>query len=316
MRANSIRRLASGAAALALAGATILSTAGIATAAPPPASVTTEALPPRVTGDTVGFRSTFTYDAANTSTLSKVFVTVFTHEVGANGFWAARKNGSPVANACVVGTNVSCTFKSVRPGDQLSVTVAYARVAALSTVNIIWSSTGSPTSDVPGASHGDTWQDTSDPTTATFGTNDGDYAGGFFIAGGLTVGNSRSLSVSNTQSTKIVNIPAGVAATVSDAAGTSFGCGNIDCSSAFGNWSIVTVGDGQRFDSTFQIVIAYYSGTPRAFVHEFVDSFGVVQHELVETCAKKSPTLPCFTWSARTNEATIYTNYNGSFRGL
>jgi hypothetical protein len=294
----------------------MLSTTGSVLATVPQGTATTEALPPTVTGDIVGFRTNLFY--TDTSTLAKAFVTIFTTNTGTNRFVAATKNGSPVANACtVVSDQVSCTFKTVRTNDHLAVTVAYDRTATSATANGVWSTTGSPTSD-GGTSHGDTWQDDRGPATATYDATATDYAGGFSIVAGGFVANSQAVSATNKQATKVTGLPAGVAATVLDGAAVTGDCGPYQalCDTAIGEWSIVTVGDGQTFTTAFQIVITFYSGTPKSFVHQYVDSAGVTQYEQIFACAKKSPTIPCFTWSAKDNAATITTYHNGAIRGM
>ena len=323
MRATSMRRLIGGAAALTLVGATLLSSTGTALGAVPLGHATNEALPPIVTaGDVVGFRTNLFYE--DNSTLAKAFVTIFTHGTGTNRYLLATKNGATVANACKIGSvvagMVSCTFKTVRQNDHLAVTVAFDRLEDPATANGVWSSTGAPTSD-GGASHGDTWQDPSGAASATVGASGGDYAGFFSIVADGSVANGQSVSSTNIQATKLVGIPAGVAATVLDGAGATGTCtttDTIDCTSLFGEWSDVTVGDGQTFSSVFSIVITFYAGTPKSFVHSYTDANGDPQQELIGSCPKNNPaaSAPCFSWSAKNKAATIYTYHNGGVKGI
>ena len=313
MRATSMRRLVGGAAALMLAGATLLSMSGFALAAVPQGTATTDALPPTVTGDIVGFRTNLFY--TDGSTLAKAYVTVFTTGAGTNRYWSATRNGNPVPNACtVVADQVSCSFKTVRTNDHLAVTVAYDRTAASATGNGVWSSTGSPTSD-GGTSHGDTWTDVRGAAVATFDPNATDYAGSFVILTGSTVANSQAVTNANKQATKVTGLPLGVAATVLDGDTSARDCGpyqSLCDSSSIGEWSDVTVGD---FTTAFQIVITFYSSTPKSFVHVFEDG-GVTQFEQIFPCAKKSAIVPCFTWSSKDKQATITTYHNGAIRGM
>jgi hypothetical protein len=330
MRAKSMRRLIGAAAALTLVGATLISS-GTALATVPQGTATNEALPPIVTaGDVVGFRANLFY--TDTSTLSKAFLTIFTDGTGTNRYLRATRNGLEVANACKIGSvvagMVSCTFKTVRTNDHLAVTVAFDLLTSPATADGVWSSSGSPMSDTGGTSHGDTWQDVTCPgapdvncpATATLGTSGGDYAGFFSILDGSTVANGQTVSSGNIQATKLVGIPAGVAATVLDGDGATGTCtttDTVDCTKLFGQWSDVTVGDGQLFDTVFSIVITFYAGTPKGFVHVYTDADGP-QQEFIGACPKKNPidSAPCFTWSSKDKAATIYTKHNGGVKGI
>ena len=322
MRATSMRRLIGAAAALTLAGATLISSSGTALATVPQGHATNEALPPIVTaGDVVGFRANLFY--TDTSTLSKAFVTIFTTGTGTNRYLLATRNGATVANACSIGTvvagMVSCTFKTVRTNDHLAVTVAFDLVASPATADGVWSSSGSPMTD-GGTSHGDTWQDPNGAASASVGASGGDYAGFFSIVADSSVANGQSVSTTNIQATKLVGIPAGVAATVldgKDATGTCTTTATIDCTKLFGEWSDVAVGDGQTFASPFSIVITFFAGTPKGFVHVYTDANGA-QQELIGPCPRKDPAsgAPCFTWSSKDKAATIYTFHNGGVRGI
>ena len=150
-------------------------------------------------------------------------------------------------------------------------------------------------------------------------SDNADFAGGFLAEAGAVVANGQAVSATNVQATRIVGVPAGVVATVEDGAGATGACtsnATVNCNALIGEWSEVTVGDGQNF-GVFQIVITLYAGTPKSFVHSYVDTNGDAQQETVLACPKKNPaaSAPCFSWSARTNQATIYTLHNGSWRG-
>lgn len=316
MRATSLRRLAGGAAALLLAGATLLSATGAALAAVPTALADSAAIPSSYSaGNAAGFRGTFHFTDA--STLAKLYLNLKTTGADANVYFSATKNGANVARNCTVGAALTtCVFKTVRTDDIFVVTSAYSTSAAEVTANFVWSTTGSTGSD-GGTSHGDTWDDIT--RTATLSA-DPNYGGGFSVASGGSIANGQAVTATNRQATKLGGLPAGVLATVLDGAGATGSCvsnATIDCTTLFGEWSEVNVGDGQTFGSAFTIVITYYSGTPRGFVHSYLDANGDLQQETVGSCPKKNPAAaaPCFTWSAKTNQATIYTFHNGSWKG-
>jgi hypothetical protein len=289
--------------------------AGSAAAAVPLASAASAAVPSQYSaGNAPGFRGT--YDYQDGSTLAKLYLTIETTNAASVAYVGAMVNGSLVAKACGTALPVVCTFRQVRFGDHIVVAAAFTpSVGATSvTAKFSWSSTGSTDSD-GGTSHGDIWDGV--PHTASLST-DPDYAGGFVTGGATSIQNLQLVSAGNPQATGLVSLPSGVAATVFDGAfatGVCINTADVDCSDVFGQWSEVTVGDGETFGTAFKITIKYYSGTPKGFVHSYGDP---VQQEYIGACPKKNPAsaAPCFTWSAKTNTATIYTFHNGSYRGL
>jgi hypothetical protein len=137
------------------------------------------------------------------------------------------------------------------------------------------------------------------------------------LSSGGSIQNLQAVSASNRQATKLGLLPVGVAATVEDGPDVTSPCtdtATFVCADAIGEWSEVFVGDGQTFSSVFTISIVYYQGTPKGFIHTFGDP---LQQEEIGPCPKKNPAsgAPCFTWTASSNTATIYTFHNGSYRG-
>ncbi|MDQ3128006.1 MAG: hypothetical protein M3Q66_06055 [Chloroflexota bacterium] len=316
MSATSIRRLAGGSAALLLAAATLLSATGAALAAVPSADAASSSVPGSYSaGNAAGFRGTFHF--TDGSTLAKLYLNLKTTGADASVYFTATRNGANVAGNCTPGAALTvCAFKSVRTDDMFVVTSAYSTSAAAVTANFAWSSTGQTGSD-GGTSHGDNWDNI--PRTATL-SNDPNYGGGFSVSTGSSISNSQAVTASNRQATKLVGLPAGVLASVLDGPDVVAPCTSnaiVDCNALIGEWSEVNVGDGQAFGSPFTIVITYYLGTPRGFVHSYLDANGVLQQETVGSCPKRNPAAaaPCFTWSAKTNQATIYTLHNGSWKG-
>lgn len=307
MRATSIKRLAGGAATLLMAGATLLSATGAALAAVPTADASSSAIPESYSaGNAAGFRGTYTL--TDSSTLAKLYLVLTTTGADANVYFTATKNGASVARFCTVGTATTvCEFKTVRTNDAFVITSAYSTSAAAVTANFAWSTTGSTGSD-GGTSHGDTWDDTI--RTATLNT-DPNYGGGFVIDGS-DIQNGQVVSSSNPQATRLAGLPAGIAATVLDGPDATGSCGAFVCTSEF-EWSEINVADG---DTPFTAVITYYQGSPKYFIHDFL-SAGVPDQEQVNPCPKKNPAsaAPCFTWSAKYNQATIYALHNGSWKG-
>jgi len=317
MRATSTRKLLGRAAAGFLLTVTVLGITAPAYAAVPTGAATTEALPAQFTaGSNVGFRTTF--DQLDTSTLSKLYLVLNATGVDGNIYLSAVRSGANATKSCTAGVPVTCVFKTVRPGEHIVVTAGFTVLAGATSTSGdgIFSTSGSSTRDANNTSHGDTWVDPAGAAISMF-TTDENYGGGFSAETGTAVGDGQAVTALNRQATKLLGLPAGVAASVRDGALTTGDCGPIDCSTQFGEWSEVTVGDGQTFDTAFQIVITYYQGNPKGFVHRYGTAPNY-QYEPVGACPKKNPAsaAPCFTWNAKLNQATIYTLHNGSWKGL
>jgi hypothetical protein len=317
MRPSLLRRLTGGVAALVLIGATVLSTASFVLAAVPGATATSEPIPASYSaGNLAGFRGSYLF--TDGSTLSKLILIVKTTGASGSAYISATKNDASLpSSTCSTTTgDVVCTFKTVRTKDHFVVVTAYTPAIGATQVEATynWSSSGSTTSD-GGTSHGDIWDGITQISTLKSNDN---YGGGFSVGSGGSVENLQAVTSSNRQATRLGSLPANVAATVEDGDGVEpqIPCvsGNADtplvvCSGYIGEWSNVSVGDGQTFGSVFTVSIVFYSGTPKGFVHTYVGG-----QEFIGPC-KKSPTYPCFTWTSKTSTATIFTLHNGSFRG-
>ena len=292
--------------------------AGSAGAAVPGANVNSEAIPQFYSaGHDAGFRGSFQLKPEEAGTLSKLYLRIdlVAPTTLTTDYKLVKRGGKDVTSSCeAVAEDWLCTFKTVRNTEKISAVVAYDPDGALSVIaKFTWSGTGVPDND--DQSHGDDWDGVAHE--ATLSTN-GNYAGGFTLDGDNSIANN-GVGTGNPQSAKLVNLPLGVAATVLDGSATgAYGpCetkGNVNCTGQFGEWIEVLVGDGLPYD-VWQIQVTYLSGTPKAFVHRYGDPLAPSQ-EFVGPCAKKNPTLPCFIWSASTNTATIFTTFNGSWKGL
>lgn len=288
--------------------------AGTASAAVPDASAESEATPAFYSaGNLAGFRGTYDYEDG--STLARLILVIEVSGADSVAYLAVTKNGNAVANACGNSIPIVCTFRQVRTNDHFVATAAFTPAVGSTSVTATysWSSTGSTPSD-GGTSHGDIWDGIAH--TATLNT-DPNFGGGFIASGSGTVQNVQAVSASNVQATKLGSLLAGVAATVQDGPDVTSPCtdtATFVCAEAIGEWSEVFVGDGQTFSTVFTVSIVYFQGTPKRFVHTFGDP---LQQEEIGPCPKKNPAAaaPCFTWSAKTNTATIFTFHNGSYRG-
>jgi hypothetical protein len=292
----------------------LFSGAGIA--AVPSATASADALAPGYSGTNAsGYRATFDYTDA--STLAKLFLHVNTTGAESRTFLSITKNGAAVSNACEPGLPLDCSFRQVRQGDHFVVTLGLAPLASATAVSaeFIWSSNGATDSD-GGTSHGDTWVDPDGPATTPKST-DPNFGGGFFGTGGGTVQNA-NVGPGNSQSTKLANLPAAVAATVLDGPNVTFACittSTVNCATQFGEWSEIHVGDGQVFTTAFQALISYAgNANPKGYIHA-LDGGG---QEAVGLCPKKNPaaSAPCFTWNNQSNTATLYLLQNGGIKGF
>jgi len=294
---------------------------GVASAALPTAVVTQGSLLAQYSaGNDAGFSGSLTN--ADTSTLSRLYLEIDTTGVGALTYIRATVNGAVVASACDQPGDplpIDCQFRRVRPGDTVAVVVGVTPDGTLARAHYTWATTGFGSGGGDN-SHGDTWEvrnaDLSDFYSEASLSSDPNFAGGFNES---SIQTEIAVSALNPQGARLANLPAAVPASVQDniAEGSNpdSTCPETEplCQGTFGDWVEVSVADGQVFGTVFQIQIVYYSGTPKAFVHR--DSSG----QLVEIgpCPKKNPAsgAPCFTWSSRTDTATIYTFQNGNYKG-
>jgi hypothetical protein len=311
MRAKLNRRLAGAAATSVLLGAAMLAAAGGVQAAPPKWVMDVVALPGSVApGATAGYSVTITNNGP--SNISSLYLVTKTTDATTYVDDSAGRNGCSDA-----GVPLSCTFGALNPLQSVTVIVAYTSTGSGSFDPVFEGNTTGQAFSDPKRSHGDVLIDTDFAGTTL--SADKNFGGAFNITFGGIVSNNASLTGQNKQSTKVANLPAATGATVLDGPGASGTCTTttvIDCSKLIGEWSEVNVGGGGPFSGGIVIQITYKSGTPTAFVH--VSS--ATGQELVSQCSGNvAPTsnsqLPCFTWDGH-NTATIYTLYNGSWRGL
>lgn len=309
MRATSIRRLAGGSAALLMAGATVLSMASVATAAPPRWVMTVASLPSQVSpGAPAGYRVVLTNDGP--SNISALYLV---SNKSATPIYLHSERSGACGDENPPTTSLSCSFGALNAGVSVTITVAYTTSTSGSSFAIQFqaNTTGATFSDVKGRSHGDTLT----TNASTMLSANKNFAGAFTTSASDVVGNSAQLTGKNKQATKVVGVPVGYDATVEDGPTTTGDCdpARFACSSLFGEWSVVNVNSGNALIAPFQIQITFKTGTPSAFLH----SNSATDQELVGQCAGNAApapaAVPCFTWAG--NTATIYTLRNGSWKG-
>lgn len=294
---------------------------GVVSAAVPLAEPSAEALTPAYSaGNDVGFRGAYLYK--DPSTLPRLELDVILSGAAASSYVRATVNGATVASACEVAGSplpVDCTFRQVRTNDRIEIVIGATPSDPPGTVTatFVWSTVGDTGSDGPGQSRGDTWT----ASAQAMFVDDPDFAGGFNES---SIQTSLLVGATNRQGARLAGLPEAVPASVRDSIGETTDGGLFDCDQALatcsalvGDWVEVNVGGGQTFGSVFTIEIVYYQGTPKFFVHRYAGTGSTIVQETISPCPKKNPVsgAPCFTWKASTSTATIYTYFNGGWRG-
>ena len=283
--------------------------AGVASAAPPNWGMTVTKLPPSVSpGQPAGYA----VDIVNNgpSNISQLYLT---DDNGQTPLEVTTSLGS-----CNASGPLFCSFGAVNPGVVVHVLVVYATPASGSQFAVTFqlNTTGTTFTDVKNRSHGDLL--TVPVSTAL--NNNKNFAGFYNLNGNGAIHNDNNLSGNNRQSTGVKGLPAGMEATVEDGPGTTGTCtssGPVPCTALFGEWSVVTVNGGNDVAGGFIVTIQFKNGTPTGFLHSYGDP---VQQEAIGPCPGGvaplvTPTPGCFLWDAGTSTASIYTLYNGSFKG-
>lgn len=285
----------------------MLSSASVATAAPPSWAMTVATLPASVSpGAPAGYQVTITNNGP-----SNIAALYLVSDKSATPVYLTSSRPGTCGESVLSGP-LSCSFGALNDDDSVRITVAYTTPSSGSSYAIDFqaNTTGATFSDTKGRSHGDTL--TSSASTALNANKN--FAGAFTTSTVNTVGNSQQLTGNNKQATKLVGVPAGFAATVEDGTGTTGSClstPEFNCNTLSGEWSVVNVGGGATFLTPFTILITYKTGSPTIFVHSDAGGF----QEFVGLCPASGfdGTNACFTWAGDT--ATIYTLRNGSWKG-
>ena len=319
------RRLVGAAAALMLLGATLLSTAGVAVASPPAGwSMHVTALPDGVTpGADAGYEVTISN--AGPSNISQLYLVNDAVHKGNPTYVGAPSKGS----CTLPGVQLLCTFGALNAGtasapNSVKVIVGFNTSGFASPFDpVLEATTGGVSFTDPKRSHGDVLVDSFFSGTTLF--SDKNHGGGFSISTGSIISDFAKLNGNNKQNTGVAGLPLGTPATVQDGPDykpwTCFDepLKNIVCSQLSTEWSSVSAGDGGPYTTGAIVVqIQLTGGAPGWFLH--VDKNG--NQERINQCAGNvAPTppdwagVPCFTWDSSTKTASIYTFFNGPYRG-
>ena len=311
MRMTSFGRLF---AALCLAGSFVLVASGSASAATPRWSMSVVDLPSLVAnGSGAGYQVTITN--AGPSNISSLFL-------------VTKIQDSPSFLTTTQGTcsapgsgPLTCTFGALGAGQSVTVVAGYAAPASGKAFDPVFqaNSNGATFSDSKGRSHGDTLQDPNE--TATQLTTSADFAGGFAINRN-DVNTSGAVGKNNVQSTSVTPPTVGVITTAQDGltanAFTCTGC----TKTLFGDWSRVTVGDGQSFGSLFPVTLLVYGkALPKGATQDSIDLVHVLDNgstEILSTRCGVTPTLNCVTVTpvGSNYKITGWVDRNGGFKGM
>ena len=274
-------------------------------------------------GADAGYRITITN--GGTSNISQLSL---------NGTDSPTFVGGPNGGSCSqAGVPLTCSFGSLAgvnaaPNNSVTILVAYATPASGNSFTESWvASTTGFTSNDGGTSHGDTLR----MSGTTLLRSDANFGGGF-DKDRSTVGNNGSLGTNNPQSTQVTPPVVGVIATVEDGSAITFTCAPTICNKTFfGEWSRVTVDNGEAFQDTssspptpilFPVsLLVYGKSLPSGVNANSIQLVHVLDSGAVEVLSTKcgaTPTLNCLTVTkvGPNFKITGWVNQNGGFKGM
>jgi hypothetical protein len=299
--------------ALCLAGSFVLAAAGSASASPPRWAMKVVDLPSLVAnGSGAGFQVTITNNGP--SNISTLYLVTRTQDSPALVTTSQGTCSAPGSGPLV------CNFGALRAGWSLTVLAAYTTPATGSSYDPGFeaNSNGVSYSD-PKRSHGDVLVDPD--ATPTVLTRSGDFAGGFALTRN-DVKTADNVGKNNVQSTTVTPPAVGVITTAQDGlpagAFTCTGCSK----TLFGQWSRVTVGQGQTFGDLFPVsLLVYGKELPKGATKDSIDLVHVLDDgttEILSTRCGATPTLNCVTVTSVGSNYRItgWVDENGGFKGM
>jgi len=323
---RSPRTLAALLLAMTLVGALFASPA-LAAKPPKPGGTASPAVPPTVSPSTadetnyVRFNVLFT----NTTNSSLQQVTMEAETPADSDLEAVVAaplvGGMAIGSTCDdSGVDLSCIIGTVEAGLSVTLSVVYevpVTTADKMDIAFIFKSTGAPGSD-PRRSHGDDF-----PVIGTvFINEDGDFAGTYlYDASDLDVATDQELTKrGNPQSTEAIGPQTGFPLTVQEVAGNTnlYNCPPGE--TCFGEWSVVNVNNGLKYEPGFVVVIGYDSVPGSASGVEFVHLVGpsLTPSFIRESCDEDT-TVNCIADVDNVSGDLFYTlilDNNGPIRGI
>jgi hypothetical protein len=311
MRMTSFGRLC---AALCLAGSFVFVASGSASAATPRWSMSVVDLPSlAANGSGAGYQVTIAN--AGPSNISSLFLVTKIQD--SPGFITTTQGTCSTPGS----GPLKCTFGALGAGNSVTVVVGYATPASGKSFapGFQANSNGATFSDTKGRSHGDTLQDPNE--TATQLTTSANFAGGFALTRN-DVKTADNVGRNNVQATTVSPPTVGVITTAQDGlAANAFTC--IGCTKTlFGDWSRVTVGDGQPFGSLFPVTLLVYGkALPKGATQDSIDLVHVLDNgstQILSTRCGPTPTLNCVTVTpvGSNYKITGWVDRNGGFKGM
>jgi hypothetical protein len=262
------------------------------------------------TGSAMGYQVTISN--AGPSNISQLFLVTKTQQSPA---YVVTSQGTCTA----AGSGpLTCTFGALNAKKSLTVTVAYAAP---------FTDTGDPGDPVfqansngltfsdGGNSHGDTLMDPHE--TGTVITDSPDFAGGFSLDSGA-IATDDQLGDSNKQATAVTPPTSNLVVTAEDGPSVTATCKRI-CTKAFGEWSAINVGGGQKFAAFFQVTLLLRasdapSNLSRIKLAHVLDDGTTVE---LDQCTSSTLQNCIVVTPVGTNvKITAYLDQNGKLRGV
>jgi hypothetical protein len=255
MRSSSLRRLAGAAAALMLATVTILSTTGVALASPPNWVMTVEKLPEVVSNSSpAGYRVTIVNNGP--SNISSLFLV---DNNDATPVYLTSSRPGTCNETPPLSGPLRCSFGALNNGQSVTVVVAYATPSSGGSFAITFqgNTTGDSFKDFKNRSHGDLLL--ADPAITVTGlTTSKNFAGRFGLDGSI-VSNDQNVGNKNVQATSVQPPGAGLGTSVQDGTGApQYDCTACGALSLIGEWSTISVNNGDVFPSLFRVDLLIY----------------------------------------------------------
>lgn len=315
-RHRSTRALASLGVILSLA-LTVMAGPATILARQPTADNTATAVPGAVTpGANVAF------DVHFKNTSSSNLAQLFLDAVTPDGATLVGVESSNRAGCDASSGDLHCTFGALNAGAEINLRVVYTTPDSPGTFTVVFNfSTTGVAPDKGKNSHGDDY-----PTPGTVILDDrSDFAGAYTSVAGQIVSDSQALHANRNPQFTQVTAPAGaIGVTVGEA---TFPCPAF-VGSCFGQWSVISVNDGEPYEAGFSVLIGYKGNIGNAnFVHLFDDYDALTNpgaYELIlnpeDTCSDSSPEsteLPCMILSSSggNSYATLWFTQNGRTSG-
>jgi len=310
MRRNSFVRVLG---ALCLAGSFVLAASGSASASPPRWAMKVVDLPSLVAnGSGAGYQVTITNNGP--SNISTLFLVT---KIQDSPSFLTTSQGSCSAPG---SGPLLCNFGALRAGESLTVVAGYATPATGSSFDPVFeANTNGVSFTDPKRSHGDVLVDPDATPTAL--TKSTDFAGGFALNRN-DVKTGDNVGKNNVQATTVTPPAVGVITTAQDGlsanAFTCTGC----TKTLFGEWSRVTVGQGQTFGDLFPVsLLVYGKELPKGATKDTIDLVHVLDNgstEILSTRCGTTPTLNCVTVTSvgPNYRITGWVDENGGFKGM